>query len=194
MRAADHRHAGGTLLTAFLSVTAARTGSRPLLCGRGDDGRSTWLWFGIASAAASPLSVGGFRAGIGAGADGVLVRRATGRSQWVPWTEVERFDALEKKGSRGGVIHQIAVIRRDAKPLITAGCCFSYSKRSQLTELNRTLDRLERERLKANHRLGLTPKRFPSRSVKGGSGESRSAIGPTERPDMRRSNVPTDVA
>ena len=70
-------------------------------------------------------------------------------------TEVERFDILKKKGGRGAAIYEIAVIRRDAKPLTTAGCWFSrWTKRSKMTKMHQTLDDLERERLKANHRLG----------------------------------------
>jgi hypothetical protein len=66
----------------------------------------------------------------------------------VPWTEVEQFDILKKKASRGGVIYQIAVIRRDAKPLTTAGCWFSpWTKRSKMTKMHKILDDLERERL-----------------------------------------------
>jgi hypothetical protein len=55
------------------------------------------FWVGSAALLVSLLSLAqGFVAGIGVGADVVLVRRASGRSRWVPWAEVQRFDLRER--------------------------------------------------------------------------------------------------
>ena len=65
--------------------------------------------FGIVFALAGPFFIGGFRAGIGAEDDGVLVRRSNFRGEWVPWADLSRFEAVAKRGSRGGTIYQVAV-------------------------------------------------------------------------------------
>jgi hypothetical protein len=123
--------------------------------GTAETGGGAWLGTAVVTAPFSLYRlVGGFRAGIGVGADGVLVRQGSGRSQWVPWTEIERFGFLKKKYTRGGVIFRVVVVRRDAKPLSTDGCTFSVS-RARRGVCDRTIQDLEHERLTANHRLGL---------------------------------------
>jgi hypothetical protein len=92
-----------------------------------------------------------FRAGIGVGADGVLVRRAFGRDRWVPWPQVQRFD-LEQKPGRYGMRYQIRVIRTDSTQLSTGVWSINSStKRS----IDRDFHALDNEQRKANHRLGL---------------------------------------
>jgi hypothetical protein len=138
--------------------------------------RVSFVWYAVATALGSILSfVGGiwdvvglglgavfallslqflaisFRAGIGVGPDGVLVRRALGQNRWVPWAQVQRFD-LKEKATRYGMNYQIAVIRTDATQLSTGVWSIdSSTKRS----INRNFHQLDNEQRKANHRLGL---------------------------------------
>jgi hypothetical protein len=88
------------------------------------------------------------RAGIGVRSDGVIVRSALGTKQWIPWSEIEQFEAIQTPGSRPG--YMIAVICRGRKPLYTFGCWFDKRRRLSRTEkMHQVLKALEAERLAA---------------------------------------------
>jgi hypothetical protein len=53
------------------------------------------------------------REGIGVGDNGVLVRSRSRPDQWVPWSEVERFEVVSQ-----GRADAISVIRGNAEPLL----------------------------------------------------------------------------
>jgi hypothetical protein len=76
--------------------------------------------FGIAAALLSLIRLANsFVAGIGAGPDGVLVRRAYGGSRWVAWTEVQGFETRARQTTRIGIVYQVVVIRKDGTRLTT---------------------------------------------------------------------------
>ena len=105
--------------------------------------------FGIAAALLILIRLANsFVAGIGAGPDGVLVRRAYGVSRWVAWTEVQGFD-LRTRQTRIGIVYQVVVIRKDGTRL-TTGAWISSS-----ADKYRTIHDLKAARLEANQRLGL---------------------------------------
>ncbi len=105
------------------------------------------------------LAVGGayllaqcFKAGIGVGTRGVTVRSTLGRSQWVPWPEVEGFQPFEPKSWRGGA-HLVLVVCRTRKPLRTGGCIFALAGRTtskgytlNRDRMNQMIQSLEAER------------------------------------------------
>jgi hypothetical protein len=93
-----------------------------------------------------------FVAGIGVGADGILVRAAYGRTRRVPWTEVQRFD-LRLRAGRGGPTCQIVVIRTDGTRMTTG--VSSIGSRAIQRMKDQTFRDLEAARLEANQRLGL---------------------------------------
>jgi hypothetical protein len=111
------------------------------------------LLLGILAALASLYGLAAtFIAGIGVGADGVLVRRFYGRARWVSWTEVQRF-GLKTGPVMGGVRYQIAVILKDGSRLTTGVWKVESAKTRSSDQL---LKDLEFARLTANHRLGLS--------------------------------------
>ena len=90
------------------------------------------------------------RAGIGVRSDGVIVRSGLGRKQWIPWSEIEQFEAIRPPGTHARRGHVIAVICRDSKPMYTYGCWFDRTrKRSRIEKMHQTLRALEAERLAA---------------------------------------------
>lgn len=90
-------------------------------------------------------SVTGFRAGLGICGDGVLIRQMYGRTRWVPWTEIERFDtALEH--TRGDKYLKIVVLLTDKKPLPVSACAFSG--KFMEADISAMLNDLENERKK----------------------------------------------
>jgi hypothetical protein len=86
------------------------------------------------------------RAGIGVRSDGVVVRSCLGRSQLLPWSQIEQFEAIRMPRSRP--THVIAVICRDRKPLYTFGCWFDKTSKSR-EKMHQVLRALEAERLAA---------------------------------------------
>lgn len=84
----------------------------------------TWWWFGaVVLLASAYVLITGFRAGIGVGHNGVLVRSMLGRSRWMLWPEIERFSIVRRRVPRGGQVAVIAVIFVDSrKPLLADAC------------------------------------------------------------------------
>ena len=59
--------------------------------------------------------VAGFHSGVGVARDGVLVRSNLGRTNWIPWPEIEKFEIVSPPNWRGDY-RAIAVVRRGEKP------------------------------------------------------------------------------
>jgi hypothetical protein len=119
-----------------------------------DQGDSPLLLLWQRLGAAAPIPVGVYmivfnrRAGIGVRSDGVIVRSCLGGKQWIPWSEIEQFEAIRMPRNRAG--HVIAVICRGRKPLYTFGCWFDKTrKQSRIEKMRQVLRALEAERLAA---------------------------------------------
>jgi hypothetical protein len=88
-----------------------------------------------------------WRSGVGVGRDGVLVRSTSGLTRWVPWTDVERFDLVTPPKSRSSSMRAIAVIRRNAGPVIANGLGYApLNGDSTKIEIEDLLNALENER------------------------------------------------
>lgn len=82
------------------------------------------LWLGgLLLLLSAYVLMAGFRAGIGVGRDGVLVRSMWGRSRWIPWPAIERFSVVRRRIPRGGRVAVIAVtFVENREPLFVAAC------------------------------------------------------------------------
>ena len=94
------------------------------------------------------LLVLGLRDVLGIGRDGILVRRALPgqRARWVPWTDIERFDAAWTKGYRSKVL-QLFVVLADGEKLPVTGCT-----RSDTAKMHTLLSALGNERVRFSPR------------------------------------------
>ena len=95
--------------------------------------------------------------------DGVLVRSILGRTNWIPWLEIEKFEIVEPPNWRGDY-RAIAVVRSGKRPLIADAC--SYIPWSKWTESNRKILQdlvraLEDERIPAQRPLNGTADQDP---------------------------------
>lgn len=102
---------------------------------------------GIASSVIAAVMVTlQLRAGLGAGADHLIVRDAIGRTRKIPWTSITRFEIGRPPGSRGGAA--IIVVCADGRRWYTSGCTTGLRIRQADREMIRTLEA---------ERLGRTP-------------------------------------
>ena len=102
---------------------------------------------GLVAIAGISLSHLPFRDGIGVGDGGVLVRSRSRPDQWVPWSEIEKFEVT----SRGGA-DAISIIRSNAAPLLTGKIYSSPLSRGRNAPTIRAYEiqhALEHERVKA---------------------------------------------
>ena len=101
------------------------------------------------------MLVAAFHSGIGVARDGVLVRSNLGRTNWIPWPEIEKFEIVSPPNWRGDY-RAIAVVRPGKSPLNAEAC--TYVPWSKWTESNRKilqdlLRALEDERITAQRAL-----------------------------------------
>src|ERR1700743_983335 len=100
-------------------------------------GQGNWAYVGALIVVAGVyLLVAGFHSGIGMARDGVLVRSNLGRTNWIPWPEVEKFEIVSPPNWIGDY-RAIAVVRRGKGPLIADAC--AYIPWSKWTESNRKI-------------------------------------------------------
>jgi hypothetical protein len=102
---------------------------------------------GLLAIAGLSLSRLPFRDGIGVGDNGVLVRSRSRPDQWVPWSEIEKFQVADRGGADA-----ILIIRSNAKPLLTGKIYSSPLSRGRNAPTIRAYEiqhALEHERVKA---------------------------------------------
>lgn len=127
-------------------------------------GQGNWAYVGALIAVIGVyVLVAGFHSGVGVARDGVLVRSNLGRTNWIPWPEIEKFEIVSPPNWRGDY-RAIAVVRRGKSPLIADAC--SYIPWSKWTESNRKILRdllraLEDERITAQRPLNRAADQDP---------------------------------
>jgi hypothetical protein len=112
----------------------------------------TGAWGGVGAIAAGAVlrAIGHLfpsRDGIGVGDNGVLVRSRSRPDQWVPWSEVERFEVVSR--GRGDAI---SVIRGNGEPLLAGRFrtnSFTRARNARAIEAYKVQQALEHERVKA---------------------------------------------
>lgn len=83
-----------------------------------------------------------FRAGLGVGADHLLVRNAGGRTRRIPWADVTRFEIGKPRGWRDqkGDSGAIIVVCADGRRLDTSGCTTGVRTRQVDRDMVRALE------------------------------------------------------
>jgi hypothetical protein len=121
-----------------------------------EPGQGNWAYVGALIVVTGVyLLFAGFHSGIGVARDGVLVRSNLGRTNWIPWPEIEKFEIVSPPNWIGDY-RAIAVVRRGKSPLIADAC--AYIPWSKWTESSRKilqdlLRALEDERVTAQRPL-----------------------------------------
>jgi hypothetical protein len=88
------------------------------------------------------LLIACFRAGVGVGRDGVLIRSMSGGTEWIPWSEIEQFSIVRRR-YRGGPYASVTVIFVDNRKPVFIDACSAAPRRKGWTEANLTLGALQ---------------------------------------------------
>jgi hypothetical protein len=125
------------------TITVAMLAAHPRSAG--------WIPPGFLTAVAIYLQASYFLGGIRAAPSGVTVGKLAGRRIHVPWPDVERFALVPVRGR--ATTYYIGVVRKDAKPVLTAACCYEEAlRRKRRAEIKahaaQVIDALEADRLR----------------------------------------------
>lgn len=88
------------------------------------------------------LSIAGFRAGVGVGRDGVLIRSMSGGTEWIPWSEIEQFSIIRRR-ARGDLYASVAVVFVDNRKPVFINACSAAPRRKDWTKANLKLGALQ---------------------------------------------------
>jgi hypothetical protein len=135
----------------FIRVDLLIAGTITVIALTADPRSDGWLPPACFSAIALYLLAGYFLGGIRAAPSGVTVGKLAGRRIHVPWPDVERFAIVPVRGR--GTTYYVGVMRKDAKPVLTAACCYEEAlARKRRAEMKahaaQVIDALEAIRLR----------------------------------------------
>jgi hypothetical protein len=135
----------------FIRVDLLIAGTITVIALTADPRSDGWLPPAFFSAIALYLLAGYFLGGIRAAPSGVTVGKLAGRRIHVPWPDVERFAIVPVRGR--GTTYYVGVVRKDAKPVLTAACCYeqavSRKRKAEITaHAAQVVDALEAIRLR----------------------------------------------